>query len=321
MRATVGSAGPRRHLERAWWRLLSVLALATAVASCGPGAGSGSMSASPDANAVRVVTTTTILADLVRQVGGSAVSVDSLVPKGGEVHTFDPTPADVERIAQADLIVANGLGLDDWLTALVDDAGTGAPVLRLAENLPGVTYLTSDHGGAVNPHLWLNVAYASKYVDRIETALAAADPADAASFRTAADAYRARLAALDEQARVRIGALAPASRVVVSFHEAFPYFAAAYGLTVVGSIVDAPGQDPSAGAIAELVAKVRSSGAKAIFAEAQFSPKLADTIAGETGATVVTDLYTDSVGDAPADTYLGLMGSNLDRVVAALAKS
>lgn len=317
------SATQARPRAVAAYRLILALALtALAAGACGRGGGPGAGDATPAEGAVRVVTTTTILADLVRQVGGPAVSVDSLVSKGGEVHTFDPTPADVQRVTRAKLIFANGLGLDDWLTALVADAGTGASVVRLAENLPGVTYLAGDHGGgAANPHLWLNVAYASKYVDRIETALAATDPADAASFRTAADAYRARLAALDEQARVRIGALAPASRVVVSFHEAFPYFAAAYGLTVVGSIVDAPGQDPSAGAIAELVAKVRSSGAKAIFAEAQFSPKLADAIASETGVTVVTDLYTDTVGEAPADTYLGLMGSNLDRVVAALAKS
>ena len=107
---------------------------------------------------------------------------------------------------------------------------------------------------------------------------------------------------------------------MVSFHEAFPYFAAAYGLTVAGTIVAAPGQDPSAGEIADLVARIRSSGAKAIFAEAQFSPKLADTIAGETGVVVVTDLYTDTVGDAPADTYAGMMQSNVDRVVGALAK-
>jgi zinc/manganese transport system substrate-binding protein/manganese/iron transport system substrate-binding protein len=185
-----------------------------------------------------------------------------------------------------------------------------------------VSYLSGGHdGAAANPHLWLNVAYASKYVDRIEAALADADPAGAAAYAEAADAYRARLADLDADIADRIGSLPAADRVVVSFHDAFPYFAAAYGLSVVGTIVDAPGQDPSAGEIADLVATIRSSGAKAIFAEAQFSPRLAETIAGETGAVVVTDLYTDSVGDAPADTYEGMMRSNADRVVEALAGS
>ncbi len=300
---------------------LVLLALALLVAACGSTDGQASAGPTAVTGAVRVVATTTVLADLVGQVGGTLVSVESLVPRGGEVHTFDPTPADVRRITEAKVIVANGLGLDDWLAALATDAGTGARVIRLGEDLPGVAYLGGGSAGErVNPHLWLNVAYASKYVDRIESALAGADPANAATYRANADAYRARLAALDTDIRTRIEALPAANRVVVSFHDAFPYFASAYGLTIVGSIVSAPGQDPSAGELADLVAKIRASGAKAIFAEAQFSPKLAETIAGETGATVVTDLYTDSVGNAPADTYEGLMRSNADRVVEALSK-
>jgi ABC-type Zn uptake system ZnuABC Zn-binding protein ZnuA len=293
--------------------------LSAATAACGaPDASTGGPTPAP--GALRVVATTTVFADLVREVGGVHVSVESLVPKGGEVHTFDPTPADVLRVSQAQLIIANGLGLDDWLTALAGDAGNGAPIVRLAENLPGVSYLAgTEPGAAINPHLWLNVRYASAYVDRIEAALAAADPADAAAFTTSADSYRATLAALDTEIRGRIGALPPANRVVVSFHDAFPYFAAAYGLEIVGSIVESPGQDPSAGALADLIAKIRASGARAIFAEAQFSPKLAQTIAAETGAAVVSDLYTDSVGDSPADTYVGLMRADVDRVVSALS--
>ena len=306
---------PRRlHPARATVPVLLLVSLL--VAACRPAA--GSTGPTPEPNALRVVATTTVFADLVHQVGGTLVSVESLVPRGGEVHTFDPTPADVMRVTEAQLIVANGLGLDDWLTGLVRDAGTGAPIVKLAENLPGVSYLAGDSGGTANPHLWLNVAYAVKYVDRIEAALATADPADAAAFAANADAYRARLTALDTDIRSRLAALPAADRVVVSFHDAFPYFAAAYGITVVGSIVSSPGQDPSAGQIAALVTKIRDSGARAIFAEAQFSPKLAETIAGETGSTVVTDLYTDSLGDAPVDTYEAMMRSNADRVVEAL---
>ncbi len=311
----------RRTTTRARAALTIALALGLLVAGCGNASPDGS-GATPAPGAVAVVTTTTILADLVRQVGGDRVDVVSLVPRGGEVHTFDPTPTDVQRVAGARIIVVNGLGLDDWLAALAEDSGTDATIVRLADDLPGVTYLSGDHEGeTANPHLWLDVAYASKYVDRIQAALAEADPADSAAYAGAADAYRARLAALDSDIRDRIGALPAPNRVVVSFHDAFPYFAAAYGLTIVGTIVDAPGQDPSAGEIADLVATIRSSGAKAIFAEAQFSPRLAETVAGETGVVVVTDLYTDSVGDAPADTYEGLMRSNADRVVAALAGS
>jgi ABC-type Zn uptake system ZnuABC Zn-binding protein ZnuA len=310
---------PVRPGRQAFVQAIAVLVLAVLVAGCG-GASPDPTGAGPAQGALRVVTTTTILADLVREVGGERVDVVSLVPAGGEVHTFDPRPADLQRVTRAEVILANGLGLDDWLTTLAEDAGASAPVVRLGEDLAGVAYLTGDHEDeAANPHLWLNVAYAARYVDRIEAALAEADPTEAAAYGTAADAFRARLAALDTEIRDRIMALPEGDRVVVSFHDAFPYFAAAYGLTVVGTIVDSPGQDPSAGEIADLVATIRSSGARAIFAEAQFSPKLAETIAGETGAVVVTGLYTDSVGDAPADTYEGMMRSNVDRVVGALA--
>ena len=107
-------------------------------------------------------------------------------------------------------------------------------------------------------------------------------------------------------------------RLIVSFHEAFPYFAAAYGLTIVGTIVDAPGQDPSAGEIAALVDAIEASGAKAVFGEVQFSPDLVQTVADEAGVVVVTDLYNDSLGDPPVDTYEGMIRWDVDRVVEAL---
>ena len=124
------------------------------------------------------------------------------------------------------------------------------------------------------------------------------------------------LADLDAKARTALGAIPAANRTVISFHDAFPYFAAAYGLTVDGTIVDAPGQDPSAAQVAELVSVIRDKGIKAIFAEAQFNEDLVRTIADETGATVVSNLYTDSVGDAPLDTYAGMMAWNIEQVAA-----
>jgi ABC-type Zn uptake system ZnuABC Zn-binding protein ZnuA len=286
------------------------------VAACSTPASSGA----PD-GALRVVATTTVLADLVKQVGGDDVSVTSLVPKGGEVHTFDPTPSDLQGLTSADLIVMNGLGLDDWLAGIATDSGATAIVVELAEGLEGVTYLAGEaHADdeAVNPHLWLNVAYASKYVDRIIETLSDMDPEIADGVGARGEAYLARLAELDTSTRDRIGEIPEADRVIVSFHEAFPYFAAAYGLTVVGTIVDAPGQDPSAGEIAALVEAIRASGAKAVFGEAQFSPDLAEIVADEAGVAVETHLYSDSLGDAPADTYEGMMRWNVDRVVGAL---
>jgi ABC-type Zn uptake system ZnuABC Zn-binding protein ZnuA len=298
-------------------RLGALLLLAVALVS---GCGAGLAGSSATAGRLEVVTTTTVFADLVSQVGGDKVDVHSLVPKGGDVHTFDPTPTDVRGVSAAGLLVRNGLGLDDWLTKLVSDAGSNAAVVTLGEGLSGVQYITAA-SGQTNPHVWMNVAYAAKYVDRIAAALAAADPADAASFNANATAYTAKLAALDSDIKARLGAIPVANRVVVSFHDAFPYFAAAYGLTVVGTIVDAPGQDPSAGQVADLIGKIRASGAKAIFAEAQFNAALATTIAAETRATVVYNLFDDTLGNPPQDTYIGIMTWNADRVVAALAGS
>ncbi len=302
--------------------LLAAVTLALVVAACGAAAPSDD----PPVGQLRVVTTTTVLADLVAQVGGSRVQVSSLVPKGGEVHTFDPTPSDVRRVAEAELVVLNGLGLDEWLADLVADAGTTAPVVELGEDLPGVTYLAGEpeasdghEGEAVNPHLWLDVTYAAKYVERIGEALAAADPPGAAAYRDGVAAYVATLKDLDAELRTRLDTIPPSDRTVLSFHDAFPYFAAAYGLTIDGTIVDAPGQDPSAAQISELIRVVREKGIRAIFAEAQFSEDLARTIADETGATVVSGLYTDSTGDAPQDTYVGLMRWNVDQVLGVLA--
>jgi manganese/iron transport system substrate-binding protein len=283
------------------------------------GCGGANPASSGNPDAVRVVTTTPVLADLVAQVGGEHVTVESLVPNGGEVHTFDPTPSDARRLAAADLVFLNGLGLDDWLVKLVASSGTTAPAVALAENLDGVTYLAGDGTGeTVNPHLWLNVQYAIKYAERIAGELAGIDPAHAADYDAGLATYRTQLEALDAMARDTLGAIPEANRTVISFHDAFPYFAAAYGLKIDGTIVDAPGQDPSAGAISELIRAVREDGVKAIFAEAQFNDELARTIADETGAVVVSNLYTGTLGDAPQDTYVGAMTWNVEQVAAAL---
>lgn len=313
-----------------------LVVLALAVGACTSAGsttqpGSGALgSAEPDA--LRVVATTTVLADLVRQVGGTKVDVQSLVPKGGEVHTFDPTPSDVVRIGEAQLVVLNGLGLDEWLAQLVTDAGSTAPVVELAEDLDGVEYLAGEHeeepghseqpgghaGEAFNPHLWLNVTYARKYVARIAEALKDADPDDGSAYDAGARAFDDQLGQLDVWIRAQILTIPEPNRKLVSFHEAYPYYAAAYGLEIVGVIVDAPGQDPSAGEIAALVEAIRTSGARAVFTEAQFSPALAETVASEAGVTVVSDLYNDSLGDPPVETYVQMMRWDTDKTVEAL---
>ena len=300
---------PALRLDITRWTS-AVLFAGIVVAGCSAAddAAGGSRGPTPAPDAIDVVATTTVLADLVRQVGGSHVNATSLVPPGGEVHTFDPTPADIARVADADLVITNGLGLDDWVADLARDSGSQAPIVALGDG----------NAGTVNPHLWMDVGNAIGYVERIGEQLAAVDAAHASVYEAGATSYGERLTALDDSVRQQIGAIPAERRKVVSFHDAFPHFAEAYGLEVVGTVIDAPGQDPSAGEIADLIDGIRASGATALFGEAQFNPQLAETIADEAGIAVVTDLYTDSVGGPPADTYEGMIRWDVERVVGAL---
>jgi ABC-type Zn uptake system ZnuABC Zn-binding protein ZnuA len=265
-----------------------------------------------------VVATTTVIADLVARVAGDDAEVTSLVPKGGEAHTFDPSPGDVARVSDAGLVFANGLGLDDWAVDLARDADVPANrIVQLGVDLPDVAYIDdgSGDGGVPNPHLWLDVSYAARYVDRIAERLAVADPSRAATFRARAGVARADLEALDRWVREQLATIPAADRSIVAFHDALPYFARAYDLDVVGVIVEAPGQDPSAGEIAGLIEAIRGSGVRVIVSEAQFPSDLVATIAAETGATVIADLYTDSLGDPPIDSYDGLIRHDVERLV------
>jgi ABC-type Zn uptake system ZnuABC Zn-binding protein ZnuA len=272
--------------------------------------------AAPDA--VHVVATTTVLADLVHEVAGPRATVVSLVPKGGEVHTFDPSPSDMRAVAEADLLVMNGLGLDDWLGTLVDQTDASAQVIRLADAVPASELISGEGSSGPNPHLWLDLRYARTYVEEIRAALDRLDPAHAADIDARAAELDQRLAAEDASVRDRFAAIPAADRRVVSFHDAFPYFARAYGLEVIGTVVSAPGQDPSAGEVAALIDAIRANDVAAILSEAQFSDQLVRTIANETGAVVVSDLYDDTLGDAPVDTFLGMIEWDASRILDAL---
>ena len=265
---------------------------------------------------ISVVTTTTVFADLVRQVGGERVSVSALVPAGGEAHTFEPAPSDARRVEDGALLVMNGLGLDDWLLSFL--SGIGKPqsaVLQLGPSLAdaGVVELIGD-----NPHLWMNVAYARLYVGLIRDRLSAVDPDGAPTYRDNAAAYDAQLAELDGWIRMQYADVPQDHRQVIAFHDAFPYYAQAYGLDTLGVILEAPGQDPSATQIARLISAIRDNGVEAILAEEQFSDRLAQVVASDTQATVVHDLYTDSLGDAPLDSYTAIMRYDTQRIVEAL---
>lgn len=267
-----------------------------------------------------VVTTSSVFADMIENVGGDRVAVSALVPHSADVHTFQPSPADVRAVAGARLLVMNGLGLDDWLRdTIVNASAAGTPLVELGPGLTDVQLLPGEEPGTQNPHLWMSVPYAEGYVGEIEDALVRADPEGAAAYHQAADAYRARLDTLDQQVRSKIGAIPAADRRIVTFHDAFPYFAREYGLEIVGVAVEAPGQDPSAAEIAALIEAIKAAHVKAIFSEDQFPTQIVDQLAASTGAKVVADLYDDSLGDPPVTSYEALITWDVDQLVRALS--
>ena len=307
---------PRRPTLR--FGLTRGLAALVGVAILAAACGAGSASRAPGA-VVNVVTTTTVFADLVRNVGGDLVSVTSLVGKNGDVHTFEPKPADVQVVARANLLVMNGLGLDDWLEKTITNAAaSGTPLLKLGPGVTGIELLPGEQPGTQNPHLFMDVKYTERYVDEIATALKASDADHAAQYDSQAAAYKQRLEILDASVRTRIATIPEANRKLVVFHDAFPYFAREYGITIVGVAVEAPGQDPSAGYTAQLISAIKAAGVKAIFSESQFPAKLVEQLAAETGAKVVANLYDDALGDPPVSSYEAVINWDVDQLVTAL---
>jgi ABC-type Zn uptake system ZnuABC Zn-binding protein ZnuA len=304
--------------------LIAFAALATLAASaCGPAGsplpvGSAGASAPPTAaaDAIKVVTTTTVFADIVQNVGGSRVVATSIIPAGVGPEDYEPKPDDARKLSDAKLVVSNGVGLDNFLDRLLS-SGTGGktPQLVLGDGIP-----TINVDGEPNPHFWLDPSLVKQYyVPKIAAKLSELDPAGKATDDANAAAYSTTLDSLDAELKAKIATLPEANRKLVTFHDAFPYFARHFGFELVGVILANVGQEPTAGELAALVDKVKSAGVKAVFSEAQFSPKLSQTLAQEAGITkVVTTLYNDALGPAPADSYLGLMRWNVDQIVAAL---
>ncbi|HTG41597.1 MAG TPA: metal ABC transporter substrate-binding protein, partial [Methylomirabilota bacterium] len=244
------------------------------------------------------------------------VAATSIIPAGVGPEDYEPKPDDARKLSDAKLVVSNGVGLDNFLDRLLA-SGTGGktPQLVLGDGIPTITV-----EGEANPHFWLDPSLVKQYyVPKIAAKLSDIDPAGKATYDANAAAYSSTLDSLDAELKAKIATIPEENRKLVTFHDAFPYFARHFGFELVGVILANVGQEPTAGELAALVDKVKSAGVKAVFSEAQFSPKLSQTLAQEAGITkVVTTLYNDALGPAPADSYLGLMRWNVDQIVAAL---
>jgi zinc/manganese transport system substrate-binding protein len=264
---------------------------------------------------INVVASFSILGDFVRNVGGYRVNVTTLVGPDSDVHVYTPAPADAKKIADAKLVIINGLGLEGWLPRLVQSSGGKAAIVTASNGI-----VPRKLGSDADPHAWQSVANAKIYVANIRDALQAADPAGAATTRANADAYLAKLDALDREVREAIARIPQARRKVISTHDAFGYFAAAYGITFIAPQGVSTESEASARDIAAIITQIRTAKIPAVFLENISDPRLMNRISAETGAkiggTLVSDSLTSEKGEAP--TYIELVRHNIKALTSAL---
>ncbi|MEJ2597428.1 MAG: metal ABC transporter substrate-binding protein [Anaerolineales bacterium] len=275
---------------------------------------------------LHVVATTTIVGDVVRNIGGDAIQLDVLLPPGSDPHSFDPTPQDVAKVANADLIFANGAGLEVFLTPLLKNADSNAQVVYLSDGIQLIRFQSNLPGeesgsGGGDPHTWFDPQNVKLWVQNIEKALIAKDPGNSQTFDANAKRYTQQLNDLDSWIQAQVGQIPPGQRKLVTDHEAFTYFAARYGFQQVGAIV--PGYStlaqPSAQELAALEDAIHKLGVKAVFVGETVNPKMAERVAQDTGVKLVY-LYTGALSDSsgPASTYLDFMRYDVNQIVSGL---
>lgn len=272
---------------------------------------------------LEVVTSFSILGDFIRQVGGDRVRVTMLVAADQDAHNFQPRPSDARRIGAAQLVVASGLGFDPWLERLAQTAGYKGRVLVASHGVEPIAaadehddahgHGKGSHQDAVDPHAWQDVARAQRYVANIADALVQADPANAKVYRDNATRYAAELKALDNDIRNALAAIPAERRKVVSAHDAFGYFAHAYGVRFLAPAGISNQSEPSAAGVAKLIRQLRHENVPAVFVESVSDPRLIERIRKESGARLGGTLYSDalSAADGPAPTYVAMMRHNL----------
>ena len=282
-----------------------------------------------------VVASFSILGDMVAQIGGDRITLRVIAGPDADAHSFQPRPSDVVALRQAGLVLRNGFGFDAWMDRLVGAAGFRGPVATATQ---GITPLSMaghdhDHGGAgrrrphsvgphsvPDPHAWQDLQLGQIYVRNIAAALIAADPAGEASYRRNAEAYAARLTALDSWVRAQIATVPEARRRVVTSHDAFGYFGAAYGVAFIAPQGVSTEDEPSAAEVARLIRQIREQHITAIFLENMTNPAMIRRVATEAGVQLGGRIYSDalSLPTGPAPTYEAMFRHNVGLLVPAM---
>jgi ABC-type Zn uptake system ZnuABC Zn-binding protein ZnuA len=281
-----------------------------------------------------VIATENFLADIARNIAGDRLTIHALVPYGIDPHEFEPSPKDLAVVARSQLLIVNGAGLEGWLTQALNNVGGKRILVTASKGLAGrTTGYGSDSPTPtgisatvspldVDPHFWLDPVLVKTYVDNIRDGLIQLDPSGQGFYRQNAEGYSAKLDELDQWIRSQVDLIPLVQRLLVTNHESLGYFADRYGFRLIGAIIPnvSPDAEPSAAQLADLITRIRASGAKAIFLETGTNSQLADQIARETGCRIITDLYTHSLTppSGPAPTYLEMVKHNVTVIVEAL---
>ncbi|MCL3860571.1 metal ABC transporter substrate-binding protein [Actinotalea sp. K2] len=303
-------------------RLASLLVLAgCASVGCSASVDAAEPSASRSSAVPVVLTTFTVLADMVQVVGGPQVQVESLLEVGREVHGYEPTPADLRRAAGADLLIANGLGLEGWLDGLL--APLDLPRVTLTDRIEPILVRSGEYEGLANPHAWMSPVVGQQYVEAIADALATLAPRHSRLFAERAEAYSVTLDELHDQTVERLATVPTSARVLVTCEGAFSYLARDAGLEEVYLWAVNADRQGTPRQVADAITTVRDRGVPAVFCESTVSSTGQEQVARESGATFGGVLYVDSLSEAdgPVPTYLDLLRHDVEVIVAGLTRS
>lgn len=307
-----------------------LLGLAGSAVSAGARAASAPVAAKPllvQDKPLPVVATFSILGDMTRQIGGEHIALTTIVGPDADSHSFEPSPDDVKALARAKVLVLNGVGFEGWLPRMIRASGfDGMQVLasrkatlrRLDDAAPKHGDHDHQHGGAeVDPHAWQDLSNGMVYAQNIADGLSQADPAHRAYYQNRVKAYIAQMKKLDAEIKLAFAEIPASQRKVISSHDAFGYFADAYGIQFIPVVGLSNEAEPSARDVAAIIDRAKKEGVSGVFVERTASPRLIHLIARETGAKIGGTLYSDALAkpDQPASTYLGMFSWNAGRLI------
>ncbi len=267
-----------------------------------------------------VLASASMFADMAEVISGGLVAVKVIVPIGGDPHIYEPTPADAQMVASADLILRNGLTFEGWINELIENSGTEANVVTITEGIQAIE--SEEYANSSDPHAWMSAKNGLVYIRNIKDALVTLDPEHAEEYQFNYELYRQQIIDLDRWIHEEVQLIPKSKRVLITSHDAFRYYAAEYGIQVEAVLGTSTDADVQTSDIIRLTEVIRTSGVPAVFIESTVNPKLLQQLAQDNGVVIGGSLYADSLGDAesPGDTYIHMLEHNTRTIVEGLLR-